>query len=230
MAKEKILAVDDDPDILKLLQYNLEKEGFSVITAANGQEALRLVRSQPPQAIILDLMLPEVDGLEVYRQIKRDESLSQVPILMLTAKGEEMDRVVGFELGADDYIVKPFSPRELVLRVKAILKRSSPREEPAKRISLGDLLIDLDRHQVWIGGQEVQLTFIEFGLLSALVGRRGRVQTRDRLLADVWNYEPDIDSRTVDTHIRRLRSKLGKWGEAIETVRGLGYRFREEGP
>ena len=230
MAKEKILAVDDDPDILKLLQYNLEKEGFSVITAANGQEALRLVRSQPPQAIILDLMLPEVDGLEVCRQIKRDESLSQVPILMLTAKGEEMDRVVGFELGADDYIVKPFSPRELVLRVKAILKRSSPREEPAKRISLGDLLIDLDRHQVWIGGQEVQLTFIEFGLLSALVGRRGRVQTRDRLLADVWNYEPDIDSRTVDTHIRRLRSKLGKGGEAIETVRGLGYRFREEGP
>jgi len=230
LAKEKILAVDDDPDILKLLQYNLEKEGFSVITAANGQEALRLVRSQPPQAIILDLMLPEVDGLEVCRQIKRDESLSQVPILMLTAKGEEMDRVVGFELGADDYITKPFSPRELVLRVKAILKRSSPREEPAKRISLGDLLIDLDRHQVWIGGQEVQLTFIEFGLLSALVGRRGRVQTRDRLLADVWNYEPDIDSRTVDTHIRRLRSKLGKWGEAIETVRGLGYRFREEGP
>ncbi|MFH0872499.1 MAG: response regulator transcription factor [bacterium] len=230
MAKEKILAVDDDPDILKLLQYNLEKEGFSVITAANGQEALRLVRSQPPQAIILDLMLPEVDGLEVCRQIKRDESLSQVPILMLTAKGEEVDRVVGFELGADDYITKPFSPRELVLRVKAILKRSSPREEPAKRISLGDLLIDLDRHQVWIGGQEVQLTFIEFGLLSALVGRRGRVQTRDRLLADVWNYEPDIDSRTVDTHIRRLRSKLGKWGEAIETVRGLGYRFREEGP
>jgi len=230
LAKEKILAVDDDPDILKLLQYNLEKEGFSVITAANGQEALRLVRSQPPQAIILDLMLPEVDGLEVCRQIKRDESLSRIPILMLTAKGEEVDRVVGFELGADDYITKPFSPRELVLRVKAILKRSSPREEPAKRISLGDLLIDLDRHQVWIGGQEVQLTFIEFGLLSALVGRRGRVQTRDRLLADVWNYEPDIDSRTVDTHIRRLRSKLGKWGEAIETVRGLGYRFREEGP
>ena len=230
MAKEKILAVDDDPDILKLLQYNLEKEGFSVITAANGQEALRLVRSQPPQAIILDLMLPEVDGLEVCRQIKRDESLSGIPILMLTAKGEEVDRVVGFELGADDYITKPFSPRELVLRVKAILKRSSPREEPAKRISLGDLLIDLDRHQVWIGGQEVQLTFIEFGLLSALVGRRGRVQTRDRLLADVWNYDPDVDSRTVDTHIRRLRSKLGKWGEAIETVRGLGYRFREEGP
>jgi two-component system phosphate regulon response regulator PhoB len=230
LAKEKILAVDDDPDILKLLQYNLEKEGFSVITAANGQEALRLVRSQPPQAIILDLMLPEVDGLEVCRQIRRDEALSRIPILMLTAKGEEVDRVVGFELGADDYITKPFSPRELVLRVKAILKRSSPREEPAKRISLGDLLIDLDRHQVWIGGQEVQLTFIEFGLLSALVGRRGRVQTRDRLLADVWNYEPDIDSRTVDTHIRRLRSKLGKWGEAIETVRGLGYRFREEGP
>jgi len=230
LAKEKILAVDDDPDILKLLQYNLEKEGFSVITAANGQEALRLVRSQPPQAIILDLMLPEVDGLEVCRQIKRDEALSGIPILMLTAKGEEVDRVVGFELGADDYITKPFSPRELVLRVKAILKRSSPRKEPAKRISLGDLLIDLDRHQVWIGGQEVQLTFIEFGLLSALVGRRGRVQTRDRLLADVWNYDPDVDSRTVDTHIRRLRSKLGKWGEAIETVRGLGYRFREEGP
>lgn len=230
MAKEKILAVDDDPDILKLLQYNLEKEGFSVITAANGQEALRLVRSQPPQAIILDLMLPEVDGLEVCRQIKRDESLSQVPILMLTAKGEEVDRVVGFELGADDYITKPFSPRELVLRLKAILKRAAAREEPARRLVLGDLIIDLDRHQASIGRQEIGLTLIEFRLLSTLASRRGRVQTRDRLLADVWNYDPDIDSRTVDTHIKRLRSKLGKWGEAIETVRGVGYRFREEGP
>jgi len=191
---------------------------------------LQLVHSQPPQAIILDLMLPEVDGLEVSRQIKRDPSLSDIPIIMLTAKGEEVDRVVGFELGADDYITKPFSPRELVLRLKAILKRSSSREEPIRRLSLEDLEIDLDRHQVWIGGEEISLTVIEFGLLSTLASRRGRVQTRDRLLADVWNYDSDVDSRTVDTHIRRLRSKLGRWAEAIETVRGLGYRFREEGP
>ena len=230
MSRAKILVVDDDPDILSLVRYNLEREGFSVLTAANGQDALQLVHSQPPQAIILDLMLPEVDGLEVSRQIKRDPSLSDIPIIMLTAKGEEVDRVVGFELGADDYITKPFSPRELVLRLKAILKRSSSREEPIRKLSLEDLEIDLDRHQVWIGGEEISLTVIEFGLLSTLASRRGRVQTRDRLLADVWNYDSDVDSRTVDTHIRRLRSKLGRWAEAIETVRGLGYRFREEGP
>jgi two-component system phosphate regulon response regulator PhoB len=230
LSRAKILVVDDDPDILSLVRYNLEREGFSVLTAANGQDALQLVHSQPPQAIILDLMLPEVDGLEVSRQIKRDPSLSDIPIIMLTAKGEEVDRVVGFELGADDYITKPFSPRELVLRLKAILKRSSSREEPIRRLSLEDLEIDLDRHQVWIGGEEISLTVIEFGLLSTLASRRGRVQTRDRLLADVWNYNSDVDSRTVDTHIRRLRSKLGRWAEAIETVRGLGYRFREEGP
>jgi two-component system phosphate regulon response regulator PhoB len=230
LSRAKILVVDDDPDILKLVQYNLEREGFSVLTAANGQDALQLVHSQPPQAIILDLMLPEVDGLEVFRQVKRDPTLSDIPVIMLTAKGEEVDRVVGFELGADDYITKPFSPRELVLRVKAILKRFAPREEPIRRLSLEDLEIDFDRHQVWIGGEEISLTVIEFGLLSTLASRRGRVQTRDRLLADVWNYDSDVDSRTVDTHIRRLRSKLGRWAEAIETVRGLGYRFREKGP
>jgi len=230
LSKAKILVVDDDPDILNLVRYNLEREGFSVLTAANGQDALQLAHSQPPQAIILDLMLPEVDGLEVFRQLKRDPTLSDIPVIMLTAKGEEVDRVVGFELGADDYVIKPFSPRELVLRVKAILKRFAPREEPIRRLSLEDLEIDFDRHQVWIGRKEIGLTVIEFGLLSTLANRRGRVQTRDRLLADVWNYDSDVDSRTVDTHIRRLRSKLGRWGEAIETVRGLGYRFREEGP
>jgi len=228
LPKEKILVVDDDPDILSLLQYNLEKEGFRVIVAPDSQSALQLVASELPQLIILDLMLPQVDGLEVCRQIKREQSSSGIPIIMLTAKGEEIDRVVGFELGADDYITKPFSPRELVLRVKAILKRLSLREEPAQRLTLGELLIDLDRHQVWIAGKEIDLTPTEFKLLSTLASRRGRVQTRDRLLADVWNYEPDIDSRTVDTHVKRLRSKLRNWGEAIETVRGLGYRFREE--
>jgi two-component system phosphate regulon response regulator PhoB len=226
--REKILVVDDDPDILSLVQYNLEKEGLKVIATQDGQEALRLANSELPQLIVLDLMLPQVDGLEVCRQIKRDQVTSEIPIIMLTAKGEEIDRVVGFELGADDYIAKPFSPRELVLRVKAILKRSSLREQPAKRISVGDLLIDFDRHQAWIAGKEITLTHTEFKLLGTLASRRGRVQTRDRLLADVWNYEPDIDSRTVDTHIKRLRSKLGKVGEAIETVRGLGYRFRGE--
>jgi len=228
LAREKILVVDDDPDLLHLVQYNLEKEGFKVILASDGERALQLISSEWPQLILLDLMLPQVDGLEVCRQIKRDQATSTIPVIMLTAKGEEIDRVVGFELGADDYITKPFSPRELVLRVKAILKRSSLREQVSKRLALGDLVIDLDRHQVWIKDQEISLTLIEFRLLSTLAARRGRVQTRDRLLADVWNYDPDIDSRTVDTHIKRLRSKLGKWGEEIETVRGLGYRFREE--
>lgn len=228
MAREKILVVDDESDILSLVQYNLEKEGFKVITASDGQEALRRIASELPQAIILDLMLPQIDGLEVCRQIKRNEATSGIPVIMLTARGEEIDRVVGFELGADDYITKPFSPRELILRLKAILKRFSLREEPAKRLILGDLVIDWDRHQVRVAGEEIGLTHTEFKLLTTLAGRKGRVQTRDRLLADVWNYDPDIDSRTVDTHIKRLRSKLGKWGEAVETVRGVGYRFREE--
>jgi len=228
LAREKILVVDDESDILSLVQYNLEKEGFKVITASDGQEALRRIASELPQAIILDLMLPQIDGLEVCRQIKRNEATSGIPVIMLTARGEEIDRVVGFELGADDYITKPFSPRELILRLKAILKRFSLREEPAKRLILGDLVIDWDRHQVRVAGEEIGLTHTEFKLLTTLAGRKGRVQTRDRLLADVWNYDPDIDSRTVDTHIKRLRSKLGKWGEAVETVRGVGYRFREE--
>jgi two-component system phosphate regulon response regulator PhoB len=227
LVKAKILVVDDDPDIRRLVQYNLEKEGYQAITAPDGEQALRLVASEMPQLVILDLMLPDMDGLEFCRKMKQDEPTSGIPIIMLTAKGEEVDRVVGFELGAEDYITKPFSPRELVLRVKAILKRAAPREEPARKLSLGDLSIDLDRHQVWLEGKEILLTHTEFKLLSTLVSRKGRVQTRDRLLADVWNYESDVDSRTVDTHIKRLRSKLGKWGEAIETVRSLGYRLRE---
>jgi two-component system phosphate regulon response regulator PhoB len=227
LVKAKILVVDDDPDIRRLVQYNLEKEGYQAITASDGEQALRLVASEMPQLVILDLMLPDMDGLEFCRKMKQDEPTSGIPIIMLTAKGEEVDRVVGFELGAEDYITKPFSPRELVLRVKAILKRAAPREEPARKLSLGDLSIDLDRHQVWLEGKEILLTHTEFKLLSTLVSRKGRVQTRDRLLADVWNYESDVDSRTVDTHIKRLRSKLGKWGEAIETVRSLGYRLRE---
>ena len=227
MSREKILVVDDESDIVSLVQYNLEKEGFKVITASDGQEALQRIPAELPQAIILDLMLPQIDGLEVCRQIKKNEATSDIPVIMLTARGEEIDRVVGFELGADDYITKPFSPRELILRLKAVLKRSSRREEPAKRLILGDVVIDWDRHQVWVAGEEISLTHTEFKLLTTLAGRRGRVQTRDRLLADVWNYDPDIDSRTVDTHIKRLRSKLGKWGVAIETVRGVGYRFHE---
>ncbi len=228
MSREKILVVDDESDILSLVQYNLEKEGFKVITASDGQEALQRIAAEPPHAIILDLMLPQIDGLEVCRQIRKNEATSDIPVIMLTAKGEEIDRVVGFELGADDYITKPFSPRELILRLKAVLKRASHREEPAKRLVLGDLVIDMDRHQVRVAGEEIGLTHTEFKLLITLAGRKGRVQTRDRLLADVWNYDPDIDSRTVDTHIKRLRSKLGKWGEAVETVRGMGYRFHEE--
>ena len=228
MSKAKILVIDDDPDILNLVRYNLEREGFSVLTAANGQDALQLVHAQPPQAIILDLMLPEVDGLEISRQIKRDPTLSDIPIIMLTAKGEGVDRVVGFELGADDYITKPFSPRELVLRLKAILKRSTPREEPIRRLSLKDLEIDFDRHQVWIGGEEISLTVIEFGLLSTLASRRGRVQARSPSWPTCGIMTP------TSTPARWIPISggcdPGAMGRGHRDGKGLGYRFREEGP
>jgi two-component system phosphate regulon response regulator PhoB len=229
MGKAKILVVDDDPDLLRLVRYNLEREGFQVVVTAEGDEALRLAKSEHPQLIVLDLMLPDGDGLEVCRQLKRREETWEIPIVMLTAKGEEVDRVVGFEMGADDYLTKPFSPRELVLRIKAVLKRCSPSEKPPRTLQAGELLLDLDRRQAWIGQVEILLTYTEFELLKILVLRKGRVQSRETLLSDVWRYQPDIDSRTVDTHIKRLRSKLGDRGEAIETVRGVGYRLREDG-
>ena len=194
----------------------------------DGASGLELAKKGRPSLIILDLMLPEMDGKDVCRVLKADPKTQSIPILMLTAKAEEMDRVIGFELGADDYVTKPFSPRELVLRVKAIQRRKETPDERDKTILVGDLLIDIDRHQVFVKKKPISLTSTEFKLLVELITNRGRVQTRERLLDKVWGYTYEGYARTVDTHIRRLREKLGSFGDSIETIRGVGYRFREE--
>ncbi|MCC7265421.1 MAG: response regulator transcription factor [Candidatus Latescibacteria bacterium] len=227
----KILIVEDEPDILELLSYNLRQAGYEVFTAAEGEEGLRLAEEQIPDLVVLDLMLPGMDGLELCRLLKQRESLRRVPVLMLTAKAEEVDRIVGLELGADDYVTKPFSPRELVLRIKAILRRGTakPEEDEVEgRIAIGPLVIDPTAHQVQVASRTVDLTATEFRLLHTLAQRRGRVQTRDELLEVVWGYQYSGYGRTVDTHIRRLREKLGEACDWVETVRGVGYRFRRE--
>jgi two-component system, OmpR family, phosphate regulon response regulator PhoB len=230
MARERVLLIEDEPDIAEVLQYNLEKEGFEVEMARRGDTGLEAVRRDTPDLILLDLMLPGLDGLELTRLLKRDTGTSRVPIVMLTARGEEVDRIVGLELGADDYISKPFSPREVVLRVKAVLRRlqagGDGAEEASETLSLGGILLDVAGHRLEVDGEEVPLTATEFRLLKLLIERSGRVQTRGQLLSDVWGYAEDIDSRTVDTHIRRLRRKLGDEAERIETVIGVGYRLR----
>jgi len=225
--KSKILVVDDEPDAVELVEFNLRGAGFDVITAGNGDEALKKARTFAPDLILLDLMLPEVDGLEVCKILRRDPATYAVPIIMLTAKAAELDRVLGLELGADDYVTKPFSPRELVLRVKNLLRRRTEPDEPADRVQVGDLLIDVPRHLVSVSGRAVDLTATEFKLLTVLAQRRGRVQSRERLLRDVWQYDNLIDTRTVDTHMRRLREKLGRASRFLDTVRGVGYRFAE---
>ena len=226
MPREKILVIEDEPDIAEVLQYNLEKEGFDVETARRGDTGLDAVRRDSPDLILLDLMLPGIDGLELTRMLKRDPGTSRLPIVMLTARGEELDRIVGLELGADDYISKPFSPREVVLRVKAVLRRFQQEESSTELLEIGGIELDVSGHQLRVRGKEVPLTATEFRLLRLLLDRSGRVQTRGQLLSDVWGYAEDIDSRTVDTHIRRLRRKLGAEAERIETVIGVGYRLR----
>ena len=226
---ENILVVEDEEDIVDLIAYHLKQSGFSVIKALDGPSGLELARKRRPGLVILDLMLPGMDGKDVCRALKSNPLTQSIPILMLTAKTEEVDRVIGFELGADDYVTKPFSPRELVLRVKAILRRKEVSPEGEKVIQIGDLLIDIDRHEVSVKKNPLQLTSTEFKLLVELVSNRGRVQTRERLLDKVWGYTYEGYARTVDTHIRRLREKLGKTGDLIETLRGVGYRFHEEG-
>jgi DNA-binding response OmpR family regulator len=227
MPRDIILTVEDDKHISKLIKYNLEKAGYICKAALDGEEALDILSKERVDLIVLDIMLPNMDGLEVCRMIKQDTKLKAVPVIMLTAKGEEVDRVVGLELGADDYMVKPFSPRELILRIKAILRRGKAEESVKDIIERGDLVIDISRHTVTVKNKEVEFTPIEFKLLVTLIERAGRVQSRDRLLSDVWDMNADIYTRTVDTHIKRLREKLGKMGNLIETVRGLGYRFKE---
>jgi two-component system phosphate regulon response regulator PhoB len=223
-----VLVVEDEKDIVDLIEYHLKQSGFPVIKALDGPSGLELARKEKPSLIILDLMLPEMDGKDICRALKSNPSTQSIPILMLTAKTEEIDRLIGFELGADDYVTKPFSPRELVLRVKAILRRKEVSPEGEKIIQIDDLSIDIDRHLVSVKKKPIPLTSTEFKLLVELTSNRGRVQTREHLLDKVWGYTYEGYARTVDTHIRRLREKLGSIGDYIETIRGMGYRFREE--
>jgi DNA-binding response OmpR family regulator len=223
---ERVLIVDDDPDIQRLVSYNLSQAGFQVSTASSGRTALETIQKQPPDLIILDVMMPDIDGMEVCRTLRQRENSRRIPIIMLTARGEEVDRVVGFELGADDYVMKPFSPRELVLRVRSIFRRV--RDDRTDALRLGKIRIVPQRRQVVVGGELVVLTAKEFDLLHELMRAGGNVLTREFLMDKVWGYHGDATSRTLDTHVRRLREKLGDQGELVETVRSVGYRMGPE--
>jgi two-component system phosphate regulon response regulator PhoB len=223
--KPKILVVDDEPDALEVLGFKLKEAGYTPVFAADGLKAIAAVRIERPDLIVLDLMLPEIDGLEVCKILRRDPATASIPVIMLTAKAAEMDRVLGLELGADDYVTKPYSPRELVLRIRKLLKRAKAAEDSGDHVRAGVLEIDVPRHTALVEGRPVTLTATEFNLLTLLAQRRGRVQTRERLLQDVWGYETAIDTRTVDTHMRRLREKIGAAADYLETIRGVGYRF-----
>ena len=222
----KILIIEDEPDIRKNLEYNLSREGYSVLTAASIAEAEQLIYSNNLSLILLDLMLPDGSGLELCKKMKSDPDVQNLPIIILTAKDDEVDKVVGFELGADDYVTKPFSVRELILRIKAVLKRGDNKKDIVEiDRQFGDLKIDIDSHEVYVDAELVNLTALEFKLLIQLVDRRGRVQSREQLLADVWGYSAEVTTRTVDTHIKRLREKLGTMGKYVQTIRGVGYKF-----
>ena len=221
----KVFIVEDEPDLRDTLKYNLENEGFSVEAFSNGEAFLGSVDKNKPNLVILDLMLPGVSGLDVCRELRSNENYDGIGIVMLTAKSEEIDRIVGFELGADDYVTKPFSVRELILRVKVLLKKRSDDGANEQILEFGPILMNLDAHEVSIDGKIVNLTALEFKLLKHLLKRKGRVQTRDQLLGDVWGYSSEVTTRTVDTHIKRLREKLGEPGDLIQTIRGVGYRF-----
>jgi two-component system phosphate regulon response regulator PhoB len=227
VVKPKILVVDDEPEAVELLEFNLKQAGYVVSTAGDGAEALKRARTQAPDMIVLDVMLPEMDGFEICKSLRLDSSTAKIPIIMLTAKAAEIDRVLGLELGADDYLTKPFSPRELLLRIKKILARGQTEEKLRDQLRFGDLLIDVPRHIASWKGKTIELTATEFRLLTVLSQRAGRVQSRDQLLRDVWEYDSLIDTRTVDTHMRRLREKLGPASKHLDTVRGVGYRFME---
>ena len=222
---QKIYIVEDEPDIRETLEYNFSNEGFEVFTAPDGEEALSNIKKVLPDVLILDLMLPGLSGLDVCKSIRADDDIRDMSIIMLTAIGEEFDRVIGFELCADDYVTKPFSVRELILRVKVLLKKQRESLVENKLVTFGPIRIDLDAHELKINDKEIVLTALEFKLLQHLVKRKGRVQTREQLLGDVWGYSAEVTTRTVDTHIKRLREKLGNTSEYIQTIRGVGYRF-----
>jgi len=226
----RVLVIEDEKDIQQVLAYNLRKAGYEVHATTRGLEGLRLAREKRPDLVLLDLMLPDIDGTEVCRMLREDDATKEIAVLILTARGEEIDRVVGFEIGADDYVVKPFSVRELLLRIRAVLRRGPPEtdkgdEGDESEVEFGVLRISASAHRVWVEGKEAQLTPLEFRLLLTLHRRRDRVQSREKLLDDVWGIEADITTRTVDTHVKRLREKIGFAGGYIETVRGVGYRF-----
>jgi two-component system phosphate regulon response regulator PhoB len=226
--KQRILVIEDEPDLLELIEVNLKAAGFDVLSAATGTAGLGAVRKFLPALIILDVMLPELDGLEICKMLRRDAATAALPIIILTAKASELDRVLGLELGADDYVTKPFSTRELILRVKNLLRRKhAPHAADSTEIQFGELSIDRARHRVCFQGRPLDLTLTEFKLVTLLAERQGRVQSRDQLLRDVWGYNSLIDTRTVDTHMRRLRHKLGGAARYLDTVRGVGYRFLE---
>lgn len=228
---KKILVVDDESDVTDLVSYHLKAKGFVVQALNDPNRSVGTARSFMPDLVILDVMMPELNGLQICRMLRADPTLNRVPIIFLTAKAEENDRVQGLELGADDYISKPFSVKELILRVQTILRRlADPRAEAVSKLSVGGIVLDVERHEVSIGGKPVELTATEFKLLRLLLERRGRVQTREHLLLNVWNYETEIETRTVDTHVRRLREKLGSEADWLETIRGVGYRIAERRP
>jgi two-component system phosphate regulon response regulator PhoB len=223
--QQLILIVEDEKDLSDLEQFNLRQAGFDTVAARDGEQALELVRQRVPDLVLLDLMLPGVPGTEVCRQLKSSPRTKQVPVIMVTARGEEVDRVVGFELGADDFVTKPFSMRELVLRVRAVLRRGAQGETDVLQEKVGPLRIDPVAHRAFVVNEEVLLTALEFKLLATFMSRVGRLQTRSALLRDVWNLSGELQTRTVDTHIKRLREKLGRGRDLIETVRGSGYRM-----
>lgn len=226
MSDQRVLVVDDEPDILSILVYQLSREGFRVSTAVNGESAIAAALDEPPDLVVLDLMLPEIDGYEVLRTLRRNEATANIPVILLTARREEEERIKGFEYGADDYVTKPFSARELSFRVKALLRRSRAQPVTASRtLRVGPVHIDREAHRAFADGQELELTPMEYRLLEVFLERRGRVQTRRQLLQAVWDTGARIETRTVDMHVARLRSKLGEAGRLVETVRGVGYRF-----
>ena len=221
----KVFIVEDEPDLRDTLTYNFENEGFTVKSFSNGESFLESLTKNKPNLVILDLMLPGVSGLDVCRELRSDDNFDDIAVVMLTAKSEEIDRIVGFELGADDYVTKPFSVRELILRVKVLLKKRLENSANEQILAFGPITMNLDAHDVVVDGENITLTALEFKLLKHLLNRKGRVQTRDQLLGDVWGYSSEVTTRTVDTHIKRLREKLGKPGDLIQTIRGVGYRF-----
>ncbi len=226
MTNKKIMIVEDEEDIMEMIAYNLEKEGYKTIRIYNGEDAVHMAKTEKPDLMILDLMLPRMDGLDVCKIVRSNSDISHIPIIMLTARSQEADKIVGLELGADDYVTKPFSPRELIARIKAVLRRVRPRT-PDTTINAGDIVIDSTKYKVTVRGRAANLTATEFKLLEYLARSSGEVLSRDKILTDVFGYSSDIYDRTVDTHIKTLRKKLGKARDAIETIRGIGYRFKE---